>query len=152
MFCAGIILCACSIIPKNAEEFKEKTIEWLQDNKPLVKRGIILIGSEAMSRATGDAERKEISNQMWAVSTAFYSMATGEIVTKTKFDSTIAAFGKGGKSPSYTKYMAEVSIIWTSIFPRLNFTQGSQLAIDYLLIFAEAAQEVAATYKEDINA
>lgn len=88
---------------------------------------------------------------MWTVSTAFYSLATGNVVTKEQLDATIASFTKGNKAPGFTKFIAQASVLWASIFPKLKLTNEVQLGLDYLNIFASAAQEVAATYK-DINA
>lgn len=144
-----VILCAgCSTLPENSAELQKTVIKWLEENKSLVKQSLVIAGIEIMNRAVSGDDRKAIANQMWALSTAYHSLASGEIVTQQKFDETVNSFTKGTGSSAVAKYSAQASILWASIFPKLKTAGAAKLATDYLVIFAEAAQQVAATYKE----
>lgn len=144
------IMCAgCGTFPETSKELGDKVISWLEDNKPLVKEALVLAGLEIIDRAVKPEDKKAIANQMWAISTAYYSLANGEIVTQQKFDETISSFTSGSVSPGFSKYASQASVLWSSIYPKLKSSGATKLATEYLILFAQAAQQVAASYKEN---
>lgn len=126
---------------------KAEAVTWLKNNKSNVKTAIINVGLLALKNGTSDADRTIIANQMWSAAVAFRSLATGTIVSGDDIATTLKQFGRKSGSQTYDNYISDVSLLWSGIFSHLQMSENSQLAIDYLLIFAEAAEEVAAQNK-----
>lgn len=126
---------------------KAEATSFLEGNKGLIKQSLIFAGLEIMDRTTSQEERKSISDQMYATSVAFNSLATGKVITTDQIEATLKSFSPDSDSTGYNQYISEATAIWSGIFGKLEISDNQKLVIDYLILFSEAAQEVAATYK-----
>lgn len=139
-----------SLTPAERTVFlKDEAVDFLKSHKGAIKTAIVLAGLEAMDRATSPEDRKEISNQMYAASVAFNSLATGKIVSTIEINDVLRSFSKGTTSQGYTKWVVQVGQIWPTVFNNLKLSDNNQLAVEYLILLSEAAQEVATAYKTE---
>lgn len=129
-------------------ELKQAAIDYLakDSTKSTIKSALVIAGSELLQRTVEtDLERTEIADQMFGLSKAFYSLATGAIVTPETFNAAIKSY-----APSlsrYSQYMAVFNLAYGLIYPKLVLTGNGQLGVDYLLLMAQSAEEVAEPYR-----
>lgn len=132
---------------KRIDFLKTEAIKFLGENKGVFKQALVIAGSEALSQGVSPEERQAIANQMYAFAVAFRSLATGQAITADQVTNTIESFG--GHAPGYVKFANEAGILWATIFPKLQLSESQQLALDYLEVFALAAEEVGGSYKQE---
>ena len=140
----------CETTPGGSDEGESlvsKAANFIDDHRDWLKKGLVAIGENLLSQQKDENDRKMIADQMWAVSTAFYSLSTGEAVTQDKFKSVISTFSGSNKIQGYSKYLEDISMVWSVVYPNLKVLNDPSKWKDYLILCAEAAQEVAQNYK-----
>lgn len=123
----------------------DKAVEFIDSHRDWLKAGLVALGKNLLNKQTDEYSRKQIANQMWSLSIAFNSLATGETVTKERFGSAITSFSGASSAPGYTQYLSDASVIWGIIYPSLKTLNEPNKWKEYLVLASEAAQEVAAS-------
>ena len=129
-------------------ELKEAAIVYLQKDstKSTIKSALVIAGSELLQRVVDtELERNEIADQMFGLSKAFYSLATGEIITPEKFNAAVKSFAPN--LSRYSSYTAVFNLAYGLIYPKLQLTGDGKLGVDYLILMAQSAEEVAEPYR-----
>jgi hypothetical protein len=112
-----------------------------------VKNALVIAGRQALQRATSDSDRTEIANQMWAASSAFNSLASGNAVTAEQVDATAKSFAAGLDVKKYGDFLNAANLAWSLVYPKLKQADSSDLWRTWLIILADAAGQVAQSYK-----
>lgn len=155
IFTLVTLLTGCGTIEKynalppdqRSDFLKTEAVNFLKNNRDTFKSAIVLAGMETLERAVNDEERKTISDQLWAVSSGFNTLASGKLVTADQIDGAIKSFSPGFQTPSWLKFTNQFQLVWQLVFPKLKLSDNQELVVSYLIMLSEAAQEVAGSYK-----
>jgi len=123
----------------------------LQLKNPAVQNGfknaLVLAGRQAMQRATSDADRVAIANQMWAAASAFNSLVTGTAISADQVSATVNSFTTGLDVAKYGDFINAANLAWSLVYPQLQSADDSGLWRTWMGILADAATQVASSYK-----
>jgi hypothetical protein len=133
---------------QKAEALQQDMVTHLKDPafQAGVKTALVVAGKIVMQKATSEGDREAIANQMWAWSSAFYSVANGTSVTVSQVDATMKSFTTSATANQYTSFIDAANVAWAMVYPELKSLDDSTLWVQWLNVFAGAAQEVAKAY------
>lgn len=119
--------------------------EWLSSpaHQKMIHDLLPPIGKLAINHAVSDEDKQDIRNELFSVSNAFTSLATGQFVSPEEVNKTIESFNTEIDSSKYSDFTDEANLLWVLVYGNLKLVNDPSLTKTWLLILADAAQKAA---------